>query len=346
MNDSTYLAGAALSGTAQMFNTAVQFAQNKTDKKFTREMFDKQTQVNRENWQMANEYNTPLNQMKRFAEAGLNPNLIYGQGNVAQQPASSSTPSWHQQAPQIDPSALMTFFQLKNLDLQNKSLQEDIYNKSKDWQLKDQQLKNLAQDEIAKKIDNAFNDFITFGMASEHSSSFMGDYESPRYTKYSEELTILKLSRDYQAVRNGILEQYGPEEARLKNEQLDQTVKNLVQTMANLQAQYNLTSAQTLDVYKSIEVKNATIQEIMTRCDVNREQAEVLYNTAGRIAVGTDLDILKGLESGNLTQQLVKAAAFGNLDEGNQFTQTMRQAIEKRNAWNRARRYPTKKRKK
>ncbi len=33
-------------------------------------------------WHAQNEYNKPINQMARFKEAGLNPNLIYGQGNA------------------------------------------------------------------------------------------------------------------------------------------------------------------------------------------------------------------------------------------------------------------------
>lgn len=37
-----------------------------------------------------NEYNTPAAQMQRFAEAGLNPNLIYGLGSNGNQPASGS----------------------------------------------------------------------------------------------------------------------------------------------------------------------------------------------------------------------------------------------------------------
>lgn len=37
-----------------------------------------------------NEYNTPANQMQRFADAGLNPNLIYGLGSNGNQPASGS----------------------------------------------------------------------------------------------------------------------------------------------------------------------------------------------------------------------------------------------------------------
>lgn len=42
-----------------------------------------QNQYNVDNWKMQNEYNTPAAQMLRYAEAGLNPNLIYGQSNLA-----------------------------------------------------------------------------------------------------------------------------------------------------------------------------------------------------------------------------------------------------------------------
>lgn len=36
-----------------------------------------------QNWQMENAYNSPANQMKRLQEAGLNPNLIYGNGTTS-----------------------------------------------------------------------------------------------------------------------------------------------------------------------------------------------------------------------------------------------------------------------
>lgn len=67
-------AGALLSS---IFNARSQKKTNKQMMQFQEKMFDR-----------ANEYNTPLNQMKRFQEAGLNPNLIYGQGN----PGNSSMP--------------------------------------------------------------------------------------------------------------------------------------------------------------------------------------------------------------------------------------------------------------
>lgn len=52
---------------------------------------DYQNAINIQNWNMQNEYNKPSAQMERLAEAGLNPNLVYGKGadNTA-----SSLPSY------------------------------------------------------------------------------------------------------------------------------------------------------------------------------------------------------------------------------------------------------------
>lgn len=49
---------------------------------------------NLELWKLTNEYNTPEAQMARYQQAGLNPNLIYGQSNTAQAPASASAGSF------------------------------------------------------------------------------------------------------------------------------------------------------------------------------------------------------------------------------------------------------------
>lgn len=45
-----------------------------------------------EMWKMQQDYNTPAAQMQRFKEAGLNPNLIYSQGNAGN---ASSAPGVH-----------------------------------------------------------------------------------------------------------------------------------------------------------------------------------------------------------------------------------------------------------
>ena len=49
-----------------------------------------QNEYNTKMWNLQNEYNTPANQMKRYREAGLNPNLIYGNGSSSAGNATSA----------------------------------------------------------------------------------------------------------------------------------------------------------------------------------------------------------------------------------------------------------------
>lgn len=47
-----------------------------------RRNMEEQNKYNLQMWNLQNQYNSPKAQMERFAEAGLNPNLIYTQGNA------------------------------------------------------------------------------------------------------------------------------------------------------------------------------------------------------------------------------------------------------------------------
>lgn len=51
--------------------------------KWNRQNANRQNQFNLEMWNRQNEYNHPLQQMARYSEAGLNPNLIYGTGSAS-----------------------------------------------------------------------------------------------------------------------------------------------------------------------------------------------------------------------------------------------------------------------
>lgn len=83
--------GAAIGATAAAVGAWVA---NRRQKKENREIAQYQADIDTKFLDKQNEYNTPANQMARFQEAGLNPNLIYGQGN----PGNQSTA---QQYPQI-----------------------------------------------------------------------------------------------------------------------------------------------------------------------------------------------------------------------------------------------------
>ena len=64
---------------------------NDASRRFALDMYNLQRRDALSDWQMQNEYNSPAAQMKRFIDAGLNPNLIYG--NLGSSVAANVRPS-------------------------------------------------------------------------------------------------------------------------------------------------------------------------------------------------------------------------------------------------------------
>lgn len=85
-------------------------------------------------WNMQNLYNSPKEQMKRYAEAGLNPNLIYGQSNVAGAIGRPAVASFSMPSNQVNSrgfdilQALQAYYGLQNVRAQNSliSSQADV----------------------------------------------------------------------------------------------------------------------------------------------------------------------------------------------------------------------------
>lgn len=63
---------------AEKKRAAKQFAY---DQAANEQVYEQNKELAQQNFDMLNKYNTPSAQMARFSDAGLNPNLIYGQGN-------------------------------------------------------------------------------------------------------------------------------------------------------------------------------------------------------------------------------------------------------------------------
>lgn len=93
-------AGAGLLG--QGINAWATSANNRKMRNYNWRMYQQERQDALSDYHMQNEYNSPKNQMLRFKEAGLNPNLIYGQTNDGGVVRSNSADSFHPEAPQVD----------------------------------------------------------------------------------------------------------------------------------------------------------------------------------------------------------------------------------------------------
>lgn len=82
------------------------------------QLIERQNRLNIEQWQRENQYNLPIMQVERLKQAGLNPNLMYGEGAGSLLSAPSPEMRSSQfQAPQIDP---LTMAQIRNLDADSK----------------------------------------------------------------------------------------------------------------------------------------------------------------------------------------------------------------------------------
>ena len=102
------LGSAAISGGAGLIGSGLQYF-------FNKKLAEKQNEYNLNMWKLQSEYNSPQAQMERFRAAGLNPNLIYGQGNNGNM--SNAPQMVTPNAPQIDKQMqrLGDLFNIENL---------------------------------------------------------------------------------------------------------------------------------------------------------------------------------------------------------------------------------------
>ena len=111
---------------------------------FDRHMMNHQYHLNLDAWNKQNAYNTPSAQMARYAEAGLNPNLIYGQANTAGSIASPSATS--------KPLNLALGAQIENLkaDNANKHKQNTLLQSQADYV--DEQTRGVKLENLLKAV--------------------------------------------------------------------------------------------------------------------------------------------------------------------------------------------------
>lgn len=96
-------------------------------------------------WNMQNAYNHPAQQMARFKDAGLNPNLIYGKGTSgnAEQITGAKAPDYEMQNPLSD---ITNFADIKRTDAQRNNLNSQTANTSMDTLVKAQNLRKGTQE--------------------------------------------------------------------------------------------------------------------------------------------------------------------------------------------------------
>lgn len=125
MSLGAYLGGAIITGAANLLGGSMSsHADIRATREYNRgqmELAKYQNEWNLAQWERENAYNSPSQQMQRFREAGLNPNLIYGQQNLSASSPSAATPDLK---PVPRNKGLAKF--LENLDVRNIMMDIDL----------------------------------------------------------------------------------------------------------------------------------------------------------------------------------------------------------------------------
>lgn len=137
-------------------NAVVDGVNTRAARRWQEKMSQWQRNANLTDWSMQNEYNSPASQMERLKAAGLNPNLVYGNG--AQQSAASvikgaSPPGTSASRSNINGGQAVSSF----LNAQQMKLQNDNLKAQNNVLL--EQAKNIAADTLSKTFGANLKEF-------------------------------------------------------------------------------------------------------------------------------------------------------------------------------------------
>lgn len=195
---------------------------NKKQRQHNREMYDLQRQHALDDWNRNNEYNSPQAQMERLRQAGLNPNLVYGNGATTEASPIRNTQmqSWSPSAPQFDFSGIGNAF-MAVYDMQQKQAQTD--------NIKMQQ--GLIEAEILNKGQQTLNLMANTDKTKTETSNMR---EMQAYLVEAQKASIEKLIADTQYTKdqNVRAQQLHPKQMQLQVETLKQMALQRAQTRA------------------------------------------------------------------------------------------------------------------
>lgn len=138
-------------------NMWFQSAQNKRNRQFTREMYWRQREDALSDWHMQNAYNAPLAQMERLKAAGLNPNLVYGNGAEAMSggmPRASSSSGGQGEAPRVNlQNAAMSYYDTQLKQVAMDQTQQNMELMKLKMITEGERAKNVAADTMKKIQD-------------------------------------------------------------------------------------------------------------------------------------------------------------------------------------------------
>lgn len=220
------VAGSFLSG---IFGMGQQHQANEANMELAQYQFEK----NKEMWDLQNKYNSPEQQMERLRSAGLNPNLVYGNGAVGN--TTGSAPQYDR--PQIQPLSDGSFV--------SDAVQRGIFTQAQLENLKQQtelsrtqqsvQEANIARinQDVAESVIRSSRNKFDLDLARELRNNSI-DVANANLEKIRTSTVGQQIMNDYNKARTSLI----PLQKKLTETQIDQLSTAVAQAKWDLQNEY------------------------------------------------------------------------------------------------------------
>lgn len=294
----------SISAMANIANVASSFASNIAAIGQSKAAYKRQLEF----WNLQNAYNTPSAQMQRLADAGLNPNLMYGQGNTGNAVNLSSVGAPKLNTYQLNGLQEAAIAQAQ-LDLAQQKQTHDNAKTDAETSLIKQQEKIATLDALKRNIEQPlWKKETDFKNELYDSGTMLKQYN----TMVDNLITTQEnLVLDTEAKRLNNLFNQATIDTRIKRELVttqltEQGLKNAEQTFNLLKAQTNLTYNECLKVAKEVELltENITgvilsnglkVQDINFNNRTYEKRVEKLYTEVRANILKNDMQALDNL---------------------------------------------------
>lgn len=270
----TSIAGMVSTSATNSQNNSFVAEQNRINREWQESMYDKN-----------NAYNTPVMQMARFKEAGLNPHLIYGQGNAGNATMASAP---QQSVKHNEPLPMPAFAdalslyvgmkkqqtEIKNLETSSKVMDADIALK------RSQELKNLTESAKSQQDQDFVNQVWQTRVAQEVANLTSTNTGIER-TQADTQRIMANINQIHEQILSSVQGRRESAQRILESQaripEISQRIAESVERVRLLQAQGNKTAA---------EAEIMKIKQSYWELGINPDNASVnLWNLIGKTAI-------------------------------------------------------------
>lgn len=280
-------------------NIAFQREVNQQNIDFQREVNDTNYERQLEMWEKTNAYNHPAEQMKRYKEAGLNPNLIYGQSNTSPSANVGNGSGVKVDAPSVQPELRqkLTFGNAGHDFLNGLYRMEEVHNLKLDNEIKEQTKDDVIMKsyyEAQRQGVQLANDLIKNHNDNLESALKAIELEINEYTKQNrKDLSDISLK---QADANVSKTKAETNKTKAEINKINAETDNLIAQHKVIQWQAALTYMESL--LKSAQFEHETKKIGLTEKEIEKveEQIDLIKKQISNIAQDTKI---KGIDYDN-----------------------------------------------